>query len=474
MMDDIMEGKINCVIVKDLSRLGREYIETGRYMRRVFPAYGVRFIAINDNIDTLNESAGDDLTVSVKNIMNEAYARDISIKTRSSLETKRKNGDFVGAFPVYGYRKSEDNHNLLVVDEYAAQVVRSIFRMRLEGFSPYAIANELNRLGTLSPLAYKKYYGLPHAKKGYTDRKDCRWSANTVTRILQDETYTGTLVQGRKGSQHFKLKEMESRPSSEWVRVENAHEAIIDRNDFDLVQRIRNLDTRTSPQKDKVYLFSGILVCGCCGSRMVRKTNRYKDKEYHYYYCPTGKKNGCAHPVMVKEHELMECVRDSLKGFIANVVSLDEILSGIDQSRINRELIKEYSRQIAQNEQQLEQIRQYKMKLYESMVNGFLDKAEFLYNKSSYSARITQLEQAVAALKEKRTDVMENRSERNRWIENFRRFSDLEELDRKAVIQLVQVITVLGKDELQIQFNYQDEYEKALALITPVQERMVV
>ena len=165
--DEVEKKTIDAVIVKDLSRLGREYIETGRYMRRVFPAYGVRFIAINDNIDTLNESAGDDLTVSVKNIMNEAYARDISIKTRSSLETKRKNGDFVGAFSVYGYRKSEDNHNLLVVDEYAAQVVRSIFRMRLEGFSPYAIANELNRLGTLSPLAYKKYYGLPHAKKGY-------------------------------------------------------------------------------------------------------------------------------------------------------------------------------------------------------------------------------------------------------------------------------------------------------------------
>lgn len=185
MMDDIMEGKINCVIVKDLSRLGREYIETGRYMRRVFPAYGVRFIAINDNIDTINESAGDDLTVSVKNIMNEAYARDISLKTRSSLETKRKNGDFVGAFTVYGYRKSEENHNLLVVDEYAAQVVRSIFRMRLEGFSPYAIANELNRLGTLSPLAYKKMNGLPCARNGYTDRKDCRWSSTTIVRILQ-------------------------------------------------------------------------------------------------------------------------------------------------------------------------------------------------------------------------------------------------------------------------------------------------
>ena len=474
MMDDIMEGKINCVIVKDLSRLGREYIETGRYMRRVFPAYGVRFIAINDNIDTINESAGDDLTVSVKNIMNEAYARDISLKTRSSLETKRKNGDFVGAFTVYGYRKSEENHNLLVVDEYAAQVVRSIFRMRLEGFSPYAIANELNRLGTLSPLAYKKMNGLPCARNGYTDRKDCRWSSTTIVRSLQDETYTGTLVQGKQGSQHFKLKEIENRPQSEWIRVEHAHEAIIEPHDFDLAQRIQQLDTRTSPGKNKVYLFSGILICGCCGARMIRKTNRYKDKEYHYYYCPTGKKNGCTNPVMVKESDLMECVRDSVKGFVNNVVSLEEILSGINQSRINKELIREYSRQIAQNNQQLEQIRTFKTSLYENMVSGLIEKHEFLNLKNTYNVRIAQLEQAIAALEEKRTDVMENRSERNRWIENFKKFSEIEELDRKVMIQLVHSIKVVGKNEFQIEFNYQNEYEKAISLIAPAQERMVV
>ena len=477
MMDDIMEGKINCVIVKDLSRLGREYIETGRYMRRVFPAYGVRFIAINDNIDTLNESAGDDLTVSVKNIMNEAYARDISIKTRSSLETKRKNGDFVGAFPVYGYRKSEENHNLLVVDEYAAQVVRSIFRMRLEGFSPYAIANELNRLGTLSPLAYKKYYGLPHAKKGYTDRKDCRWSANTVTRILQDETYTGTLVQGRKGSQHFKLKEMESRPSSEWIRVENAHEAIIDRNDFDLVQRIRNLDTRTSPQKDKVYLFSGILVCGCCGSRMVRKTNRYKDKEYHYYYCPTGKKNGCTSSVMLKESDLIECVQDSLKGHIENVASLDALLSSISQERINRELAQEYAAQIRVNEKRVAQTEGFKAKLYENLVSGILTKEEFLSYKRKYNADIELFQKAIAEWNDKLTDVLENRSERNRWINHFMKFSTMEDIDRRAVMQLIRSIRVMGKDELHIEFNYQDEYQKAISLAEQIatknKERMV-
>lgn len=202
MMQDVTDGNINCVIVKDLSRLGREYIETGRYLRRVFPAYGVRFIAITDSIDTAHDS-GDDLTVSVKNIMNEAYCRDISIKTRSSLDVKRRNGDFVGAFPVYGYMKAEDNKNLLVPDPYAARVVCDIFRMRLEGASASKIASELNRLGILSPLAYKKNNGLPYAKKGYADKADCKWSATTIIRILQDETYTGTLVQGKQGTPHY-------------------------------------------------------------------------------------------------------------------------------------------------------------------------------------------------------------------------------------------------------------------------------
>ena len=252
MMRMIEQGEVNCVIVKDLSRLGREYIETGRYMRRVFPAYGVRFIAINDNVDTENDAA-DDLTVSVKNIMNEAYSRDISVKTRSALDVKRRSADFVGAFTIYGYVKTGDKHKSLEIDEYAAGVVRDIFRKRLEGFSASHIADELNRMGILSPLAYKRNHGMPHAKGGYTDRKDCKWSATTIIRILQDETYTGTLVQGKQTTPHFKLKEREDKPSSEWIRVEGTHEAIIQKHDFNLVQRLRRIDTRTSPKSDKVY-----------------------------------------------------------------------------------------------------------------------------------------------------------------------------------------------------------------------------
>lgn len=455
MMQMIEQGEANCVIVKDLSRLGREYIETGRYMRRVFPAYGVRFIAINDNVDTENDAA-DDLTVSVKNIMNEAYCRDISVKTRSALEVKRRSGDFVGAFTIYGYVKVGDKHKSLEVDEYAANVVRDIFRKRLEGFSASHIADELNRLGILSPLAYKRNHGMPHAKGGYTDRKDCKWSATTIIRILQDETYTGTLVQGKQTTPHFKLKEREDKPSSEWIRVEGTHEAIIQKHDFDLVQRLRRIDTRTSPKSDKVYLFSGILICGCCGCRMTRKTNRYKDKEYHYYYCPTGKKNGCTSSVMLKESDLIECVQDSLKGHIENVASLDALLSSISQERINRELAQEYAAQIRVNEKRVAQTEGFKAKLYENLVSGILTKEEFLSYKRKYNADIELFQKAIAEWNEKLTDVLENRSERNRWINHFMKFSTMEGIDRRAVMQLIRSIRVMGKDELHIEFNYQD------------------
>lgn len=470
MMQMIKEGEVNCVIVKDLSRLGREYIETGRYMRRVFPAYGVRFIAINDNVDTAND-APDELTVSVKNIMNEAYCRDISIKTRSALEVKRRSGDFVGAFAMYGYLKTGDKHKSLEIDPYAANVVRDIFRKRLEGFSASHIADELNRLGVLSPLAYKRNNGLPHAKGGYTDRKDCKWSATTIIRILQDETYTGTLVQGKQTTPHFKLKEREDKPSSEWVRVENSHEPIIEKHDFDLVQRLRRIDTRTSPKSDKVYLFSGILICGCCGSRMTRKTNRYKDKEYHYYFCPTGKKHGCTSSVMIKEEDLVVCVQDSLKGHIENVASLEALLSSISQERINRELAQEYAGQIKVNEKQLAQAEGFKTKLYENLVSGILTKEEYLTYKQKYNSDIELIQKAIEEWNERLMDVMENRSERNRWINHFMKFSTMEEIDRSAVMQLIRSIRVLGKDELHIEFNYQDEYQKAVSLLEQMAER---
>ena len=462
MMQDIIEGKINCVIVKDLSRLGREYIETGRYLRRIFPAYGVRFIAINDNIDTAHEHAGDDLNISMKNLINDAYCHDISVKTRSALEVKRKKGDYVGACPVYGYRKSAENRNQLVVDEYAARVVRDIFRAKIDGRSAKRIADELNALGVLSPLAYKISRGLPHPKGGFADRPDAKWSATTVIRILQDEIYTGTLVQGRQGTYNHKLRNVIQKPDEEWIRVENAHEAIIRKRDFDLVQHIMGLDTRTAPEGEKVYLFSGLLVCGCCGARMTRKTNTVGGKKYIYYHCPTGKKHGCTHPVMLREDDLTQCVLASVQAHIKNVVSVDELLNSISEETINRELVAGCKAQIAENRAQLEQIGVFKAGLYENFVKGMLDKAEYKSLRDGYTERMEELRSAIDQLRQEMERVTDRTSERQKWAQQFREFSNMTELDRRAVVTLIQSIRIISKTELKITFRYQMEYDAAL------------
>lgn len=471
MMSEIEAGTVNCVIVKDLSRLGRDYIETGRYLRRIFPAYGVRFIALNDNIDTLKDN-GDDLVVSVKSIINDAYCHDISVKTRSALSVKRNNGDYVGACAVYGYKKSEENKNQLIPDEYPAGVVQSIFKQKLDGMSAARIAEELNRTGVLSPLSYKRDRGLPHPKKGYADKADARWSATTVIRILKDEIYTGALIQGKQGTFNYKLKDLIDKPESEWVRIENAHEAIIHKRDFDLVQRLMRLDTRTSPGSDRVQLFSGILVCGCCGSRMTRKTDRYKGKTYHYYYCPVGKKGGCEAPARIKENDLTACVLESLKAHIRNIASLEAVLKNADTEALSSRMTRRLEAQLAENQNQLKQTAAFKSTLYENMITGLLSPEDYKTFKAKYLEDEKRLNQALSALRQELENVRNHTSERLVWMEHFKQFEGLMELDRKTVSHLIQSVRVAGKNELQITFNYQPEYEKALEVYhTPAAEK---
>ena len=465
MMKDIMEGKINCVIVKDLSRLGREYIETGRYLRQTFPAFGVRFISINDGIDTANEHNGDDLTVGLKNIMNDSYCHDISVKTRSALLVKRKNGDYVGACPIYGYQKSPENHNQLVVDRDAARIVQEIYRQRINGVSAQKIAADLNEQGVPSPLAYKICHGLPHPKGGYADSNDAKWGAHTIIRILQDETYTGTLIQGRQGTHNHKIKNLIQKPSSEWIRVEGAHEAIIQKRDYELVQRIMRLDTRTAPNGNEVYLFSGMLVCGCCGGCMTRKTSRRGNKTYIYYYCRTGKKNGCANPTMVREDELSQCVLGGVQAHIQSVISLSELLDSISEEQINKDAIAGYKAQIAENEAKLEKANSMKATLYENFIDGILTKAEYKDHKDRYTAQADKARKAIAILRESMENTVRNNSERLKWARHFRDFSTITELDRRSVVTLVESIEVCGKTDIKINFRYKMEFDTAMQLV---------
>jgi len=463
MMSEMAAGRANCCITKDLSRLSREHVDTLSYLRRVFPQLGVRFVAINDNIDTLNDS-GYDLSVSLKSIINDAYCRDISIKTRSALSVKRGNGDYVGACPVYGYRKSEDNRNLLVPDEYPAGIVREIFRMKLDGQSAARIAGILNERGVLSPLEYKRARGLPHPKKNYTDKEGVKWSPHTIIRILGDETYTGTLVQGKQSTPNYKLKELISKPEGEWQRTADAHEAIVSKQDFELVGRLMRLDTRTAPDGDSVYPFSGMLICGSCGNRMTRATRRRGKNVYCYYYCPTTKKRGCASEGMLNETDLIRVVLEGVKRKIEAVISLDGILKMIDAERAGQKIAEMHTAQLAENEQRLEQIRRFKAGLYENMVSGIISKSEFKTLKDKYTADSDALADANAILEQEISDALSCKTERLVWLEHFKQFANLDTVNRKVVSILIKSIRVIGKREITINYNYQAEYDAAVEM----------
>lgn len=214
MLEDVKAGRTNCIIVKDLSRFGRNYLDAGEYIEKIFPFLGVRFIAVNDNYDSLGgKNASDELIIPFKNLINEAYCRDISVKVRTQLEVKRKSGQYIGAFAVYGYLKDETDKNRLVADEYAADVVRDIFKWKLEGMSPQDIAARLNHSGVLSPMEYKRSLGMRFATS-FKANPQAAWSANAVLRILKNPVYTGVLIQGRETTPSYKVRKRVTKPET--------------------------------------------------------------------------------------------------------------------------------------------------------------------------------------------------------------------------------------------------------------------
>ncbi len=462
MMNDIVSGKINCVIVKDLSRLGREYIETGRYLKQIFPKYGVRFISINDGIDTAHERTGDDLNVSLKNLLNDTYCHDISVKTRSALESKRKNGDYVGACPVYGYRKDPANKNHLVIDEDAAHVVREIYRRRIDGASAQKIAGELNERGVLSPLAYKISRGLPHPTGGAADSPEAKWSAKAVIRILADETYTGVLVQGRQETYNHKLKNLVQKPAKDWTRVENAHDPIISCTDFEAVAELMRRDMRCGRDSEKHDLFSGYLFCGDCQNTMIRKTQRAKGKAYVYYNCSHNKRTHECSPHSFSEAKLAEIVFHAIHDQIEVVLHLDKVLRFIDSLPQRDRKVFSYEAQMTRLEEEIQRYKKLELGLYENFVEGIINKAEYTDFRENYRGLIEEKQEAVKRLKREQQDAAAMGSQNRAWVQVFAQYENVQELDRRLLLALVDRILIYEDKKVEIVFRYRDEFARAM------------
>lgn len=294
MMADIGAEKIDCVVVKDLSRFGRDYIEAGRLIQKTFPAFRVRFIAVTDRFDSLTADYHEtSLVLPVKNFVNDSYCRDISGKVRSQQKVRRERGEYIGAFAVYGYRKDEKNKNRLVPDPYASRIVRRMFDWKLEGMSCHAIAERLNDLGVLSPMEYKRSLGQNYST-GFAVHACAAWSAVAVKRILTNEIYTGTMVQGKSEKISYKAKRSRKKAPEEWVRVPGTHEPVVDAEEFQRVQRFLATAMRAGGGEEKAHPFAGLLFCGGCGGTMARRVSRCRGGEKTDFICSAANRGeGC-------------------------------------------------------------------------------------------------------------------------------------------------------------------------------------
>ena len=451
MLQDATEGKINCIIVRDLSRFGREFVETGRYLRNILPAYGIRFIAISDGLDTNRISAKDDLLMQIKSAINDEFSRDISMKTRRALSTMRKNGLYIGASPVYGYLKSNEDRHQLVIDEYAANIVRDIFDMKISGASAVVIAKELNDRNILSPLEYKKSKGLPYTKNGFAGRSNSRWSASTIIRILKDETYIGTLVQGKQYSINYKVKKQVTKPIEEWVRIEGVHEAIVPYYDFQTVRRLMLLDTRISPGCDRLDLFSGLLICGSCGNTMVRKTVTHNGKQYVYYQCTT---NRCDSPVSIRADTLENIVVRKMRDYINKTVELTAGFRGMCAEEIQDELTKRVNEQLQLHREKLEQTSLLKSSLVFSLTKGVLSEEEYQWMKNSYSDSMSELEKEIENLLLRKCQEIAHVNDRVMWLDKICSQPTNVVLNRRILATLICGIYISDSCDVKTRFFF--------------------
>lgn len=457
-MEAVQAGLVNCIIVKDLSRLGREYIETGKYLEMIFPALGVRFIAINDDIDSEHSNPGDDIIIPVKNIMNEAYCRELSRKLRRQFRIQRSNGEFLGAFATYGYCKSPDDKHKLVIDEYAAEVVKGIFVLKSKGYSQQAIADYLNGQQILSPAEYKKSLGLKY-KTGFKVSETAKWSAVTVRRILVNPIYVGTLTQGIRGTPNYKIRQIRQRNADDWVTVENSHEKIIDPLLFSTVQRMLERDTRTAPGEDTVYPLAGVLYCADCERLMSRRSVTRGKKKFMYYVCSTYKlEKGCSNHSVERE-KLEAIVLRAIRNQIDVIAELEQVISNTAENEVYGAGIKRIDMMIAQKNKDIDSYSDFRMKLYEALCDDLIDREEYNRMRLSYTEKIECAQAAVNELVSQREELLNGGQADRQWIEVFMRFRDENALTREMVVALIDQILVYEDKRIRILFNYRDELE---------------
>lgn len=458
MVQDMKRGRINCIIVKNLSRAFRNSANQGRFLEEFIPLYNTRFISLyQPRIDTfLDPEIVHSLEVSITGFMNEQYAYKTSADVRRTFRHKRERGEFIGAFAPYGYAKDPENKNALVIDEEAAQVVRDIFHWFIsEGMSKAGIAKRLNGYRILNPAAYKRSKGFryenPHCK-----HNDGLWSPSTITRMLQNPLYIGVLRQGRQKVISYKVHKRTAVPEAEWFVVEGAAPAIIDGKTFQAAQELHQRDTRTAPGKREVYLFSGLIRCADCGKSMARHTAR----GLVYYQCRTSReKSGkCGrHSIRLDtvERAVLAAVQTQIK-----FVDVPEIMDEINSAPATHRETLRLSTLLKQRSGELEKVTAALDSLYVDWKSGDITREQYRRMKIRLEEQFRQLQETVAHIQSEREVLAQSVEPADPCLTSFLRHRSIDVLSRGLLVELVNTIYIHEDKSIEIKFNFADPYRR--------------
>lgn len=489
MMEDIRIGRINCIIVKDMSRFGREYLEISNYIEKVFPFLGVRFISINDNLDTKDGIKSDkSYEIAIKNIFNDLYVKDISKKVKASKEVKMKQGSFIGAMAPYGYKvEIIDGKRVLVIDEKVADVVKLMFHLASQGKSNIQIARKLTTNYT-TPYEYKR------TGKVFKDKEDIKqWDSSYISKILSDEVYVGNLMQRAYSNRHDSSRKSKFRDKDEWIVKKNTHEALVEKDLFERVRRIKEKNQGSLPyhslknaikdgkenagsniQRDqnKEGKYDGIIVCGVC-SRDLQKQYRARglkvnDEVCYCYYCKGGDRlNLEKSHVRIYEPDLDRILVDTLKGLFSSFYQEDKGLHlKTYLEKVSAEKINQVSLKIDINNKKIDSLRVKLQEQYENYVKGEVLLSEFKVESKKIDRQIKTIKNELKILDDKKRNVKKRKKELKKFIEAL--FCCLEDksidVDKELVDTLISHIEISKYKQVTIyfKFNLDKDMEKQL------------
>ena len=463
MIEWIEDRKINCIIFKDNSRLGRNYPELGRLMEEYFPQMGVRVISILNGIDSYKDPNGySSAIVSLSNIMNDDYIRQLSIKIKCTFAMKRERGEFLGNYAPYGYMKNPEDNHRLVVDPEAAEVVQMIFNWYAGGMSACGITKKLNALKIPPPSADKTSKGCKgfrsHSSGGV---KSNLWSITSVNTMLRDEVYIGNLVQGKFKSASYRTKKMVQADENEWTVIEGTHEPIISDEVFCIVHDRFARHTRVSPQKDAAYLLSGYVRCAYCGRRM----NRNVSHGVARYRCPTRaySPESCQCP-SVRESFLEEVILEAIQSQIQELVDAKAVIDTLRAEKSGRRPQNEYIIAMNKAEQEIKRMKDFCFRLYDDLQRGLIDENEYTQFRERYNARIQEQRGYLEKLENSLSELKEARRQDDEFVAFFRKYGNIERLDRETVNHLIDRVEFTDATHIDIYFKFSSQRSQLIAM----------